>query len=216
MGQMKINAFIFDLDGVLVSTDQLHYQAWKQVADTLGIFFDYSINNQLRGVSRMESLDIILMNYEGKPITQKRRTELAEWKNELYKRLLECLGPEDVGIEVRDTLKQLQRKGYKIAVGSSSKNAEYILKRVELFDLFDAISDGNHITRSKPDPEVFIKAAELLKEKPEDCAVIEDAYAGIDAAKSGGMLAIAIGAAVAYEEADLRILKLSDLLNYIN
>ena len=130
---------------------------------------------------------------------------MAAEKNAAYRELLSTMTPADVSDEVRNTLAELKRRGYKLAIGSSSKNAKFILERVQLLDMFDAISDGTNISRSKPDPEVFLKAAEFLGEAPEDCAVVEDAYAGIDAAKAGGMTAIGIGDAAGYEKADYRL-----------
>ena len=206
-----MKAFIFDLDGVLVFTDKYHYQAWKKMADGLGVYFDETINNRLRGVSRMESLEIILEKYDGHLI-EEEKLALATQKNEDYRKLLEKMTPQDVSNEVRETLNELKQRGYKLAIGSSSKNARFILQRVDLIDMFDAISDGNNITNSKPDPEVFLKAAEYLGEKPEDCIVVEDAYAGVDAAKAGGMTAAAIGDAVTYEKADYIVQSFKDLL----
>ncbi len=212
---MEIKALIFDLDGVLVFTDHLHYLAWKEMADEIGVYFDERINERLRGVSRMASLDIILENYHGKTLGQKEKEKLAEKKNEIYKKLLETMRPEDVAKEVRDTLQILREKGYLLAIGSSSKNAKFILKKVELLDAFDAISDGTNITRSKPDPEVFVKAAEFLEVEPKDCMVVEDAYAGIDAAKDGGMYAAGIGGAATYEKTDISLETFADLLKYV-
>lgn len=212
---MEIKALIFDLDGVLVFTDHLHYLAWKEMADDIGVYFDEKINERLRGVSRMASLDIILENYHGKPLNQKEKEELAEKKNEIYKKLLETMRPEDVAKEVRDTLQTLREKGYLLAIGSSSKNAKFILKKVELLDAFDAISDGTNITRSKPDPEVFVKAAEFLDVDPKDCMVVEDAHAGIDAAKAGGMYAAGIGGSATYEKTDISLETFADLLKYV-
>ena len=209
---MKLKGIIFDLDGVIVFTDKFHYQAWKKMADGMGIYFDEEINNRLRGVSRMDSLEIILERYEGKPLTDEEKAALAAQKNETYRELLKTMTPEDVTQEVRDTLAELRRRGIKISLGSSSKNARFILERVNLLDAFDAISDGNNITKSKPDPEVFLKGAEFLDLEPEECAVVEDAYAGIDAAKAGGMTAIAIGDATGYDKADYRLGTFSDLL----
>ena len=163
---MKIKAVIFDLDGVLVFTDQYHYQAWKKIADEKGVYFDEKINDRLRGVSRMESLDIILEQDKGMPLTQNEKELLAEKKNRIYRKLLENMTSEDVTDDVRKTLKALRDRGYKIALGSSSKNAKFILEKTELTDLFDAIADGTVITRSKPDPEVFLKAADFLKIPP--------------------------------------------------
>lgn len=212
---MEIKALIFDLDGVLVFTDHLHYLAWKEMADEIGVYFDERINERLRGVSRMASLDIILENYHGKTLGQKEKEKLAEKKNEIYKKLLETMRPDDVAKEVRDTLQILREKGYLLAIGSSSKNAKFILKKVELLDAFDAISDGTNITRSKPDPEVFVKAAEFLEVEPKDCMVVEDAYAGIDAAKDGGMYAAGIGGAATYEKTDISLETFADLLKYV-
>lgn len=212
---MEIKALIFDLDGVLVFTDHLHYLAWKEMADEIGVYFDERINERLRGVSRMASLDIILENYHGKTLGQKEKEKLAEKKNEIYKKLLETMRPEDVAKEVRDTLQILREKGYLLAIGSSSKNAKFILKKVELLDAFDAISDGTNITRSKPDPEVFVKAAEFLEVEPKDCMVVEDASAGIDAAKDGGMYAAGIGGAATYEKTDISLETFAELLKYV-
>lgn len=210
---MKIKGLIFDLDGVLVFTDQFHYLAWKKLADDMGIYFDERINHRLRGVSRMESLEIILEQYAGTPLSAEKKITMAEEKNTYYKKLLEQMTVSDVTKEVRDTLAELKKKGYLLAIGSSSKNAKYILDRVGLDNLFDAVSDGTNIIRSKPDPEVFFKAAEYLNLSPGECAVIEDAKAGIDAAKSAGMMAVGIGDAAAYERADKRLDIFTQLLD---
>ena len=207
-----MRAFIFDLDGVLVFTDKYHYLAWKQVADELGIYFDEIINNRLRGVSRMESLEIILERYEGSPLSRSDKEKVAEKKNEIYRKSLTEMTPNDVTEETRNTLIELKNRGYKLAIGSSSKNAKFILERVGLTQYFDAISDGTNITKSKPDPEVYLKAAEFLGEDASECLVVEDAYSGIDAAKSAGMEAIGIGDAYSYDRADYRISFFSELL----
>lgn len=208
-----MRAIIFDLDGVIVFTDQFHYQAWKKMADDMGIYFDEAINNRLRGVSRAESLEIILERYEGEPLSQAKKAELMESKNNTYRELLSTMTPADVKDEVRKTLAELRNRGYKLAIGSSSKNAKFILQQVGLTDAFDAISDGTNISKSKPDPEVFLKAAQFLGAEPEECWVVEDAYAGIDAAKNAGMKAIGIGDASSYEKADERIASFSEILN---
>lgn len=213
MRRSIMKAFIFDLDGVIVFTDKFHYKAWKKMADDMGIYFDETINNRLRGVSRMSSLEIILERYEGEQLSQERKMELAEKKNDLYRQYLSTMTPDDVSGEVKKTLSELRSKGYKLAIGSSSKNAGYILERVGITDMFDAVSDGTNITNSKPDPEVFVKAAEFLGEKPSDCYVVEDAYAGIDAAKAGGMYAVGIGDAAGYDKADFSINSFGELLN---
>lgn len=212
---MSIKGVIFDLDGVIVFTDKLHYQAWKKMADEMGIYFNKDINNRLRGVSRSESLEIILEKYQGVLLSNERKEELMTMKNDCYRELLGTMTPMDVSNEVRDTLKKLREEGYKLAIGSSSKNARFILEKVELLDVFDAISDGNNITHSKPDPEVFIKASQYIDEKPENCIVVEDAYAGIDAAKAAGMISAAIGDAASYQKADYKMECFQELLGII-
>ena len=208
-----MKAFIFDLDGVLVSTDKYHYQAWKKMADDEGIYFDEKINDRLRGVSRMDSLEIILEGGK-REYSENEKIEIAEKKNEIYKGYLSKMTPSDVSDEVRKTLTELKKRGYLLAIGSPSKNTKYILERVALSDFFDAVSDGTNIKKSKPDPEVFLKAAEFIKLSPFECAVVEDAFAGIDAAKSGGMTAVAIGDAASYEKADIVLGTFSDLLKH--
>ena len=189
---MKYKAVIFDLDGVICHTDMYHYQAWKQIADELGIYFDEEINNRLRGVSRMESFEIILERYEG-TMSLEDKVVYTTRKNEAYKELLKNMSPADLSPEVKETLDGLRAKGLKLAIGSSSKNAGFILERLGLDGYFDAVSDGNNITRSKPDPEVFVKAAQLVGEASGDCLVVEDAKAGLEAAIGGGMDCAAMG-----------------------
>lgn len=213
---MNYKGIIFDLDGVLVFTDKFHYQAWKVVADEMGIYFDERINHRLRGVSRMDSLEIILERYEGAPLSQEEKNTLAEKKNTIYRKLLETMSKADVSEEVRETLNELKRRGVKIALGSSSKNAGFILEKVELLPVFDAISDGTNITKSKPDPEVFSMAAKYLGLKPEECLVVEDADAGIEAAIAGGMHPVGIGEAAENAKAEYKIHKFSDLLRIID
>ena len=190
---MKYNkkAVIFDLDGVICFTDKFHYEAWKRLADKLGIHFDEKINDRLRGVSRMASLEIILER-SNRSFTQQEKEALAEEKNNDYRELLKTMTTADLSDDVRGTLSELRRRGYKLAIGSSSKNTKFILERIGLGDFFDAIADGTDITRSKPDPEVFLTAASKLKADPADCAVVEDAKAGIEAAKAAGMTALAL------------------------
>lgn len=210
-----IEGIIFDLDGVIVHTDKFHYLGWKKMADRLGIYFDEVINNRLRGVSRMASLEIVLERYEGPVLSEEEKVALATEKNEYYKELLGTMTEKDVAPEVLETLRELKARGKKLAIGSSSKNAKFILERVGLLDFFDAISDGNNITKSKPDPEVFIKAAEFINIPAENCLVVEDAFAGVEAAKAGGMQAAAIGDAVKCELADHRLAGFEDLLKVV-
>lgn len=203
--ESRYQAVVFDLDGVICHTDQYHYRAWLSVADELGVPFDETVNNRLRGVSRMESLDIILESYTGEPLSSARKLELATTKNDRYRGMLAELQPSDLDPSVRTTLDALRSRGLKLAIGSSSKNARMILDRIGLGEYFDAISDGNNITASKPDPEVFLKAAEYLQIEPRRCIVVEDAMAGIDAAHAAGMPAIAIGDAAARGAGDVHV-----------
>ncbi len=205
-----MKGFIFDLDGVLLSTDELHYQAWKRIADKVGIPFDRKDNDRLRGVSREASLEIILEKYDGQ-LSAAEKEDLCNEKNEYYKELLHTLNEDTIDPAVRDTLSFLRKEGYRLAVGSSSKNTKTILQRTKLADYFDAVSDGNNITKSKPDPEVFLKAAEYLFLKPEECFVVEDAEAGIDAAVAGGFCPIGIGPASRYRKTKFPIGKISEL-----
>ncbi|MCR4657885.1 MAG: beta-phosphoglucomutase [Lachnospiraceae bacterium] len=209
---MDAQAVIFDLDGVLVHTDRFHYLAWKALADEKGIYFDEEINQRLRGVSRMESLEIILERYEGAPLSAEEKERMAEKKNGIYREYLSGMTPSDVTEEVRDTLDKLKDRGYKLAVGSSSKNTGFILEKTELRDYFDAVSDGTMIKRTKPDPEVFLLAAELLNTEPAKCLVVEDADAGIEAGKAGGMITAAYGEATKSGKADYNLNNFSDLL----
>ncbi len=207
-----MKGFIFDLDGVIVSTDGLHYLAWKQMADKEGIYFDEEINNRLRGVSRMASLEIILERAQ-RAYTDEEKAQLATYKNDVYKELLKNLTPADRLPGVTDTLNALRQQGYKLAIGSSSKNTPAILKYIGLEGFFDAVSDGNNITHSKPDPEVFIKGAMFLELNCGECYVVEDAKAGVDAGKAGGFTTIAIGDAYGYEHADYSIQHFSEILS---
>ena len=206
-----MKAFIFDLDGVLVSTDKYHYQAWKKMADDEGIYFDEKINDRLRGVSRMASLGIVLER-AGRQYTEEEKVALANKKNDLYRDLLKNLTPADRLAGVTETLEKLRAEGFLLAVGSSSKNTPTILDKIGYGGYFDAVSDGNNIKKSKPDPEVFVKAAEMLKLPAEECFVVEDAKAGIDAAKAGGFVSVGIGDAAHYDKTDYKILTMSDIL----
>lgn len=207
---MNYKAVIFDLDGVICFTDKYHYLAWKKMADGMGIYFDETINNRLRGVSRMESLEIILERYD-RELSREEKQALAEEKNKTYVELLGQMTEKDLSSEVKETLDSLRERGLKLAVGSSSKNAKFILERLGLKDYFDAVSDGTNISRSKPDPEVFLKAAEFLHTAPADCLVVEDAKAGIEAAKAGGFDSAGLGEAANCEEVTHAMNSFSDL-----
>ena len=209
---MKFKGIIFDLDGVICFTDKYHYQAWKQMADKEGIYFDEIINNRLRGVSRMASLEIILERAD-KAYTEEEKEQMAYEKNETYKKLLYNMTTQDLSQEVKDTLDALRAKGCKLAIGSSRRNTKLILGQLGLADYFDAISDGTNITKSKPDPEVFLKAADFLGLQPEDCLVVEDAVAGIDAACAGGFESAGLGEAAEYEKCTYPMRSFGDLVN---
>lgn len=212
---MNFKAIIFDLDGVICSTDEYHYQAWKKMADSMGIYFDRTINNRLRGVSRMESLEIILESYQGQPLSDAKKEELATMKNDIYRESLHQMSTADLSDEVRDTLNALRAKGLRLAIGSSSKNTPFILKRLGLENFFDAVSDGNNITRSKPDPEVFLKAAQFVDMEPADCLVVEDAVSGAQAGHAGGFQVACVGDASAAGAGDFNLKSFGQLLELV-
>ncbi len=207
---MSKNAVIFDLDGVVVTTDEYHYQAWKRMANEEGIHFDRDINENLRGVSRMECLEIIL-NKSSKTYDDKEKTDLAARKNDYYMEYLNNLSPADILPGVMNVLKSLKGRGVSVAIGSSSKNAPFILHKIGMKDTFDAVADGNGIKNSKPDPEVFLLAAKMLGLKAEECVVVEDADAGIEAALAGGMKAVGVGAAENNPKAHYTVKDLSSI-----
>jgi len=197
---MPIRAVIFDLDGVIVSTDEFHYLAWQRLADEEGILFDRHINHCLRGVSRMDSLEILLER-SPRPYSQDQKVALAARKNDYYRAMLDGLSPADILPGAMEVLKGLRARGVKVAIASSSRNSPTILTRIGLAEFFDATADGNDITRSKPDPEVFLIAARRLGMDPASCLVVEDAAAGVEAAVAGGMKCLALGAAAGHPQA---------------
>ena len=209
---MKFDAVIFDLDGVICSTDEYHYKAWKAMADSMGIPFDRTINNRLRGVSRMASLEIILEKYSGPALTDEQKTALAEKKNNLYREYLHEMSTADLPADVSETLKALREAGLKLAIGSSSKNTPFILGQIGLSGYFDAVSDGNNITRSKPDPEVFVKAAEMLGIPADRCLVVEDAVSGAEAGHRGGMKVACVGDAAKNGAGDWNMESIRELI----
>jgi len=208
---MKYKAIIFDLDGVICHTDKYHYLGWKAVADELGIYFDEIINNRLRGVSRMESFEIVLERYQGE-MSEDDKIKWATKKNDIYVDLLKNLSPADVSEDVKSTLDKLKKAGTKMAIGSSSKNAQFIIGQIGLLDYFDAIADGTHISNSKPHPEVFLKAADFLGVEPKICLVVEDAESGVEAALAAGMDVAAIGDAVHCGKGTYNLAVFSDLM----
>lgn len=203
-----IRGIIFDLDGVIVSTDKYHYEAWKSLADKENIYFDEEINNNLRGVSRRESLNIILKN-SNKTYTESEIDEMLTYKNDIYKASLINISPKDILPGILDLLDFLDKKNIKTAIGSSSKNAKIILERISLLDRFDVIIDGSVITNTKPDPEVFIKAHVALGLTTKECLVVEDAIAGVEAAHRANIRAVAVGDAAKNKVGDYNILNIS-------
>lgn len=211
--ERKYKGIIFDLDGVICHTDRYHYMAWKNMADGLGMYFDEEINNRLRGVSRMESLEIILERSD-KKYSDKEKEEFANKKNELYKELLNEMSEKDLDKKVKDTLDILKQRGYKTAIASSSKNAKLILSKLNLIDFFDIIIDGNDIKYSKPDKEVFEKAEIGLKLLPNECLVVEDAASGVEGAIRAGMDVAGIGDAKKLEDVSYSLESFEDLQKY--
>lgn len=196
-----IKAFIFDLDGVIVDTAGYHYVAWKALAKQLGFHFSNRENEKLKGVSREKSLEILLETGNIR-LSEAEKTVLAEQKNTMYVGLISGMTPDEVLPGVVNFLKSSKMAGLKIGLGSASKNTPLILMRTALSEFFDAVVDGNSVTQAKPDPEVFLKGAELLGVQPCECVIFEDAKAGIDAAKKAGMKCIGVGDPRILNEAD--------------
>jgi beta-phosphoglucomutase len=214
---MSINAFLFDLDGVIVDTAIYHYQAWKRLANELGFDISEEFNEGLKGVSRMDSLDLILA-HRGLTLPDERKTELATQKNEWYLELVSRMTSNDILPGVPAFFAQVRQAGLKTALGSVSKNAPMILARIGMTDAFDAIIDGNKISKGKPDPEVFTKGAEELGVSAAECVVFEDAVAGVEAGKRAGMFVVGIGTPDVLTKADmvapsLEALTVEEILN---
>lgn len=189
---MKKKCFIFDLDGVIVDTAKYHYQAWKALADDLGIDFTLTQNEQLKGVSRVRSLEKIL-NWGGVTLEPAEFQNKMNQKNANYLDYIDSMDSNELLPDVDRVLRILTQNDQLIALGSASKNARPILEKTKITALFDAIVDGNDVQKAKPDPEVFLKAAKLTKTKPNHCIVFEDSLAGIQAANTAGMVSIGIG-----------------------
>jgi beta-phosphoglucomutase len=207
----NIKGAIFDLDGVIVDTAKYHYMAWRRLARELGFEFTEKDNERLKGVSRMRSLEILL---EAGNISagEEEKLALAAKKNGWYVEFIKKMDETEILPGAREYLTQLRRKGTKIALGSASKNAPIILNNLKITDLFDAVIDGNKVSKAKPDPEVFLLGAKEIHLNPADCVVFEDAAAGIAAAKQAGMKAIGIGERETLKEADRVIGGLYELL----
>ncbi|MEA5139898.1 beta-phosphoglucomutase [Arcicella rigui] len=199
-----VKACLFDLDGVIVDTAVYHFQAWRRLANELGFDFTEHQNEQLKGISRMESLELILQ-WGGVSLSEAEKLDWATKKNQWYLDLVLQMTPNEVLPGVPAFLDALRANGIKIALGSASKNSKLILEKIQMLDYFDAIIDGNNITKGKPDPQVFLMGAEATHSLPSECVVFEDAVAGIQAAKAGGMKAIGVGSAEVLTEADFVI-----------
>lgn len=211
-----IKGFLFDLDGVIVETAIFHYQAWRKMANDLGFDISEEFNETLKGVSRMDSLNLIL-EHENVVLTEEEKVELAAKKNEHYLTLVSKMTADEILPGVREFFAQIKQTNIKIALGSVSKNARMILEGVGLINDFDAIIDGTKISKGKPDPEVFLKGAAELGLLPEECLVFEDAVAGVEAGKNAGMKVVGIGQAEVLTKADIVLtgfenLNLNDLL----
>ena len=197
----RFKAFIFDLDGVIVDTAKYHFKAWRSLANDLGFDFTEEQNEMLKGVSRMKSLELIL-ELGGVQLSEEKKNELAAQKNECYIQYIDQMDTNEILPGIRTFLQKLQGASIPIVLGSASKNAERILKQLDLYDFFQAIVDGNKVSRSKPDPEVFLKGAELVGITPSECIVFEDAPKGIQAAKSAKMYTVGVGQKHLLEQAD--------------
>lgn len=207
---MTIIAFLFDLDGVIVDTAIYHYQAWKRLANELGFDISEEFNEGLKGVSRTDSLDLILA-HGGLSLPDEKKTELATQKNEWYLELVSRMTSNDILPGVPAFFAQVRQAGLKTALGSVSKNAPMILERIGMTEAFDAIIDGNKISKGKPDPEVFTKGAEELGVSAAECVVFEDAVAGVEAGKRAGMFVVGIGTPDVLTKADMVALSLEKL-----
>ncbi len=208
MGNIK--ACIFDLDGVIVDTAVYHYKAWRRLANMMGFDFTEEQNEELKGISRVESLKIIL-NWGGVNKSETEMEELATLKNEWYVAMIKEMTPNEILQGAKEFLELVRENNYLIALGSASKNSETILNQIGLTSYFDALIDGNKVTKSKPDPAVFLAGAKALNVEPEECVVFEDAIAGIQAAKAGKMKAIGIGKKEVLKEADLVVNGLGEM-----
>lgn len=202
---------IFDLDGVIVDTAKYHYLAWASLADELGFKFTEEDNERLKGVSRMRSLDILL-EVGGLEFEEAEKQAMAEKKNRLYVEYISRLEESELLPGVKEYLTGLRSRGIGIALGSASKNAEFILNKLNITDLFDAVVDGNKVSLAKPDPEVFLIAAQEIGLQPDGCVVFEDAEAGVQAGKAAGMKVVGIGKPEVLKEADLVVKGLYELL----
>lgn len=204
----KIKAVIFDLDGVITDTAEYHFYSWKKLSEEEGIEFTRKDNEQFRGVSRRKCLDILL---KGRDVSEEEKKEMAARKNVYYREYLKDLDKEDLLPGVEEMLNFLQSNGYKIAVASSSKNTDTVLENLGIKDIFDTVSDGYSVKKSKPAPDIFLHTAKNLKVSPEVCLVIEDAESGIKGAQRAGMKTVGVGPEERVGEADYHYEKVGDI-----
>lgn len=213
---MSLKAIIFDLDGVLTNTAKYHYLAWKKLADRLGYYFDEDINELLKGVSRINSFEIILeKNNATDKLTAKEKENLANKKNDYYKEMIEKLTPNDILKGILPFITEARANGVKCAVASISKNADRVLELLGIQSMFDYIANAAQVKNPKPDPEIFLTCAKALGLKPNECIGVEDAQAGIESIHSAGMMSVGINVAVTSVYPDI-ILKSTDELNFTN
>lgn len=199
---LRLQGAIFDLDGVITDTAAYHYQAWRELAQSLDLDFDRQFNESLKGVGRMESLDMILAK-GGRQLTLAEKQALAKQKNERYLELIKNIGPADLLPGVGNFLYRLQHLNIKMAVASASKNAQQILRQLDATQFFQAIADPGSVARGKPAPDLFLKAAALIQADPQYCIGFEDAVAGVESIRSAGMWAVGIGDARTLHQANL-------------
>jgi len=204
----KIKAFILDLDGVITDTAEFHFKAWKKMADEEGIPFEREDNEKLRGVSRRKSMELIL---DGREMAEDKIQKLMDRKNRYYNDFLENLTEDDLLPGARNLIDEIIRRGYKIAVASSSRNAKTVIKNLGIMDIFDTISDGHSVENSKPAPDLFLHTAENLSLAPENCVVIEDAESGVEGALAAGMVAVGVGPEERVGKADYRYDQVKDI-----
>jgi beta-phosphoglucomutase len=207
---MQLKACLFDMDGVIVDTAKYHFLAWSRLAESLGVPFTEEQNEQLKGVSRVDSLEKILA-WGNIQLNNAKKLELMELKNKWYLDFVATVTPQEMLPGTLDLLKSLKANGIKIGLGSSSKNSILILEKLDIMSYFDTIVDGNKITLSKPNPEVFLRGAQELGCKPSEIIVFEDALSGVEAAKLGGFYCIGIGSAEVLTQADRVVAHLGEV-----
>ena len=212
---MAIQGVIFDLDGVITDTAHLHFLAWKALGDSLGVEITLELNERLKGLGRQETLTLILKEAgQYDKYTEAERQALAERKNRAYVASLENLTPQDLLPGIGDCLRDLKKRGIKIGLASASQNAGVIIEKLGVKSYFDTIVDPRSLSKGKPDPEIYLKAAAALGLSPAKCAGVEDARAGLEAIRAAGMTSIALGLSLKDVPADYHFLSAKDLVNF--